>query len=142
MLSVEIAGIKMKNPVMPASGTFAYGEEISDFIDISKLGAVVTKGVTLKSRQGNPPPRMYETAAGMINFIGLQNPGIEAVIKEKIPFLRQFGVPIIVNIAGGTIEEYVEIAKYVDTLSFLNRIEGIVAGLEVNISCPNVKKAD
>ncbi len=132
-LSVEIAGIKMKNPVMPASGTFGYGEEYAKLIDVSKLGAVVTKGTTLNPRQGNEPPRICETSAGMINFIGLQNPGAEKVIQEKIPFLRQFGVPIIVNISGATIEEYEELARMFD------KIDG-VAGLEVNISCPNIKQ--
>ncbi len=132
-LSVNIAGIKMKNPVMPASGTFGYGEEMADFIDISKLGAVVTKGTTLQPRQGNEQPRICETRAGLINFIGLQNPGAEVVIRDKIPFLRQFGVPIIVNISGSTIEEYEELAK------MFNGVDG-VSGLEVNISCPNVKK--
>jgi len=132
-LSVNIAGIKMKNPIMPASGTFGYGEEFSDLIDISQLGAVVTKGTTLQSRQGNEQPRIYETRAGMINFIGLQNPGAEIVIREKIPFLRQFGVPIIVNISGVSIGEYLEVAKI-----FAGSLE--VAGLEINISCPNIKK--
>jgi dihydroorotate dehydrogenase (NAD+) catalytic subunit len=132
-LSVEIAGIRMRNPVMPASGCFGYGEEMTEFIDISKLGAVVTKGTTLLPREGNEQPRICETRAGMINFIGLQNPGAEAVIEEKIPFLWQFGVPIIVNIAGATEEDYVELARRFD------RVEG-VAGLEVNISCPNTKR--
>jgi len=135
-LSVDIAGISMKNPVMPASGTFGYGEEFSQLIDISKLGAVVTKGTTLKPRQGNPQPRIYETPCGMINCIGLQNPGIEKVIQEKIPFLRQFGVPIIVNIAGETIEEYVQIARKLDEVEGA----GMPDGIEINISCPNVKK--
>lgn len=132
-LSVNVAGIRMKNPIMPASGTFGYGEEMTDFIDISKLGAVVTKGTTLQPRQGNPPPRTYETTAGMINFIGLQNLGADAVIKEKIPFLRRFGVPIIVNIAGRTVDDYAQLAGKFDG------VQG-VAGLEVNVSCPNVKE--
>ena len=132
-LSVNIAGIRMRNPIMSASGCFGYGEEMAQFIDISKLGAVVTKGTTLQPRQGNEQPRICETRAGMINFIGLQNPGAEAVIREKIPFLQQFGVPIIVNISGSTIEEYEELAK------MFNEVPG-VAALEVNISCPNVKE--
>lgn len=132
-LSIEIAGIRMKNPVMPASGCFGYGEEMAEFIDISRLGAVVTKGITLLPREGNEQPRICETRAGMINFIGLQNPGAEVVIKEKIPFLWQFGVPIIVNIAGATERDYVELARR------FNGVEG-VAGLEVNISCPNTKR--
>ena len=131
-LSVNIAGIRLKNPVMPASGTFGYGEEMADFIDISRLGAVVTKGTTLLPRQGNDQPRICETRAGMINFIGLQNPGAAAVAKEKIPFLRKFGVPIIVNISGFSIEDYRRLA------SIFCAVEGVVA-LEVNISCPNVE---
>lgn len=132
-ISVEVAGIRMKNPVMPASGTFSFGEEFSRMIDISKLGAVVIKGTTLLPREGNPQPRSYETIAGMINFIGLQNPGAKRVIQEKIPFLRQFGVPIIVNIAGATVAEYEQLAHE------FNGVEG-VEGLEINISCPNTKR--
>lgn len=132
-LSVEIAGIRMKNPVMSASGCFGYGKEMAELVDISKLGAVVTKGTTLHPRQGNELPRICETAAGMINFIGLQNPGADVVIQEKIPFLLQFGVPVIVNIAGATEEDYVELARKFDG------VEG-VTGLEVNISCPNTKR--
>lgn len=133
-ISVEVAGIRMKNPVMPASGTFGYGEEYSQLVDISKLGAVVTKGTTLKPREGNPPPRICETDAGMINFIGLQNPGADTVIREKIPFLRQFGVPIIVNIAGATVREYEQLAEK------FNQVKDFIAGLEVNISCPNTER--
>ena len=132
-LSVQIAKIKMKNPIMPASGTFGYGEEISNFIDLSELGAAVTKGITFEPRKGNPPPRIVETDAGMINSIGLQNPGVEEVIKEKIPFLKGFGIPIIINICGATLEEYVRLTER------LNKVEGI-AGVEVNISCPNTQK--
>lgn len=132
-LSLEIAGIKMRNPIMPASGTFGYGEEYSQFFDISVLGAVVTKGTTLLPRDGNPPPRLIETKAGIINFIGLQNPGVDAVIERKIPFLRKYATVIIVNIAGHTISEYVKIAKR------LNFVEGVHA-LEINVSCPNVDK--
>ena len=132
-LSVKIDGIEMKNPIMPASGTFGYGEEMSRFIDLSKLGAVVTKGITFKPRKGNPPPRTVETDAGMINFIGLQNPGVDAVIQEKIPFLKQFKVPIIVNICGGTIKEYVRLTER------LNGVGGVSA-IEVNISCPNTQE--
>ncbi|MBU3934762.1 dihydroorotate dehydrogenase [Patescibacteria group bacterium] len=131
-LSVDIAGIKMQNPIMPASGTFGYGEEMEKFIDVSKLGAVVTKGTTLEPRHGNEQPRICETQAGIINFIGLQNPGVREVVESKIPFLRKFEVPIIVNISGGSVEEYVKIAV------ILRDVPG-VAGLEVNISCPNVK---
>ena len=134
-LSVKIAGIVMKNPIMPASGTFGFGEEFARLagFDISKLGAVATKGTTLLPREGNSQPRICETASGAINFIGLQNPGAEAVIEKKIPFLRQFGVPIIVNICGSTIEEYRRLVQR------FNGVEG-VAGLEINISCPNTSK--
>lgn len=132
-LSVDLAGIRMKNPIMPASGTFGYGEEASQFMDISKLGAVVMKTTTLKPRKGNPVPRICETAAGMINSIGLQNPGIDVVIREKIPFLLEFETPIITSIGGATMEEYVQLTEK------LNGVEG-VSGIEVNISCPNTEK--
>lgn len=131
-LSVNVAGMRMKNPIMPASGTFAYGEEMAEFFDLSRLGAVITKGTTLLPRQGNEPPRTCETTAGMINYIGLANPGAEAVIKEKIPFLLQFGVPIIVNICGATTEEYVKLVRR------FNGVVGVEA-LEINISCPNTQ---
>jgi dihydroorotate dehydrogenase (NAD+) catalytic subunit len=132
-LSVQLSGIRMKNPIMPASGTFGYGEEASRFMDISKLGAVVLKTTTLKPRQGNPNPRICETDAGMINSIGLQNPGIEAVIRDKIPLLLNLKAPIIASIGGATIKEYVRLAEK------LNRAEG-VSGIEVNISCPNTQR--
>jgi dihydroorotate dehydrogenase (NAD+) catalytic subunit len=132
-LSVQLSGIRMKNPIMPASGTFGYGEEASRFMDISKLGAVVLKTTTLKPRQGNPNPRICETDAGMINSIGLQNPGIEAVIRDKIPLLLNLKAPIIASIGGATIKEYVRLAEK------LNRAEGI-SGIEVNISCPNTQR--
>lgn len=135
-LSVNIAGIPMKNPVMPASGTFGYGEEFSKLINVSQLGAVITKGTTLKPRKGNPQPRSCETASGMINCIGLQNPGIEAVIQDKIPFLQRFGVPIIINIAGGTIEEYIQIAQKLEEAEGVNSPDMV----EINISCPNVQE--
>jgi dihydroorotate dehydrogenase (NAD+) catalytic subunit len=131
-LSVDIAGIKMKNPVMTASGTFGYGEEYADLIDLNKLGAIVVKGITLKPREGNPPPRIVETPSGMLNAIGLENPGVEAFVKEKLPFLGKFNTPLIVNIAGEKIEEYEELAKRLDD-------EEGIAGLELNISCPNIK---
>jgi dihydroorotate dehydrogenase (NAD+) catalytic subunit len=131
-LSVEIAGIRMKNPVMPASGTFGYDKRLSSF-DLSLLGAMVTKGTTLEPREGNDPPRICKTAAGMINFIGLENPGAKRFIQHMIPELRKFGVPIIVNICGAVTEEYEALARMFDN------VEGI-AGLEVNISCPNTKE--
>lgn len=129
-LSVSIGKIKLKNPVMTASGTFGYGEEYSEFIDINRLGAIVVKGLSLAPKEGNPPPRIVETPAGMLNAIGLQNIGIERFIKEKIPFLRQFDTPVIVNFFGDTIREYAEAAEK------LSSAEGI-HGLEMNISCPN-----
>ena len=135
-LKVEISGIKLKNPVMTASGTFGYGEEFSPFIDLDKLGAMVLKGITLKPKMGNPPPRIIETPSGMLNAIGLQNVGVEVLIKEKLPYLKKFNTPVIINISGDTIEEYVELARRLEEIS----VEMGVAGLEVNISCPNVKK--
>lgn len=129
-LSVSIGKIKLKNPVMTASGTFGYGEEYSEFIDLNRLGAIVVKGLSLTPKEGNPPPRIVETPAGMLNAIGLQNIGIERFIKEKIPFLRQFDTPVIVNFFGDTIREYAEAAER------LSSAEGI-HGLEMNISCPN-----
>jgi len=132
-LSVNIGDIELKNPIMPASGTFGYGEEYAQFIDLNKLGAIVTKGTTLKPRRGNPQPRLLEVEEGLINFIGLENPGVKNVIRDKIPFLRQFETPIIVNIAGETKDEFRELAEILDN------VKGI-SGLEINISCPNIKK--
>ncbi len=132
-LEVDIGGIKMKNPVTTASGTFGYGLEYSPFVDLSCLGAVVIKGTTLLPRLGNPVPRIAETPAGMLNSIGLENPGVEAVIANYLPRLYRSGVPVIVNIAGDTVEDYAGLAARLDGQ------EG-VAGLEVNISCPNVNK--
>jgi len=137
-LEVEIAGIKLKNPVMTASGTFGYGEEFSPFIDLDRLGAMVLKGITLKPKRGNPPPRIIETPSGMLNAIGLQNVGVEVLIKEKLPYLKKFNTPVIINISGDTIEEYIELARRLGEVSK----EMGVAGLEVNISCPNVKNGD
>jgi len=130
---MELAGIKLKNPVMVASGTFGWGKEYADYIDLNKLGAIVTKSITLKSREGNPPPRIVETPAGMLNSIGLQNEGLEHFLKEDLPFLAKFDTALIVNIAGESIDEYVELAKKLSK-------ESMVKGIEVNISCPNVKK--
>lgn len=132
-LAVEVAGIKLKNPVMVASGTFGYGEEYSPYIDLNRLGAIVTKGLSLKPKLGNPTPRIIETPSGMLNAIGLQNVGIDAFIKDKLPFVRQYDVPVIANFFGNTLEEYGEAAKK------LSDCDG-VHGLEVNISCPNVKE--
>lgn len=129
-LAVSIGSLKLKNPVMTASGTFGYGEEYSEFVDLNRLGAIVVKGLSLQRREGNPPPRIVETPSGMLNSVGLQNIGIEGFIKEKLPFLRRFNTPVIVNFFGDTIDEYVEAARS------LSSVEGI-HGLEMNISCPN-----
>jgi len=135
-LEVEVGGIRMKNPVITASGTFGYGEEFSPFIDLDKLGAMVLKGITLKPKMGNPPPRVIETPSGMLNAIGLQNVGVEMLIKEKLPYLQKFNTPVIINISGDTIEEYIELTRRLgEVLEEMG-----IAGLEVNISCPNVKK--
>lgn len=131
-LSVNLAGIKMKNPVMPASGTFGSGREFSEFIDLNCLGALVAKTVTLRPRYGNMPPRLYETCSGMLNSIGLQNEGIEHFIEHELPYMRQFDTPVIINIAGNTLEEYAQLCREV------RGIEGI-SGIELNISCPNIK---
>jgi len=135
-LKVEIAGIKLKNPVMTASGTFGYGQEYAPFVDLNRLGAMILKGITLKPKMGNPPPRIIETPSGMLNAIGLQNVGVEMLIREKLPYLQKFNTPVIINISGDTLEEYVELAG---RLGEVSKEKG-VAGLEVNISCPNVKK--
>lgn len=129
-LSVNIGGLRLKNPVMTASGTFGYGEEYSEFIDLNRLGAVVVKGLSLHPKEGNPPPRIIETPAGMLNAIGLQNIGIERFITEKIPFLKQFNTSVIVNFFGDSVGEYMEAAER------LSSVDGIHA-LEMNISCPN-----
>ena len=129
-LSIEIGKLKLRNPVMTASGTFGYGEEYSEFMDLNRLGAVVVKGLSLLPKEGNPPPRIVETAGGMLNAIGLQNIGIERFIQEKLPFLKQFNTPVIVNFFGDSVEEYAKAAER------LSASEGI-HGLEMNISCPN-----
>ncbi len=132
-LAVSIGGLNLRNPVMPASGTFGYGEEYAPFADLNRLGAVVTKGISLRPRAGNPPPRIMETPAGMLNAVGLQNVGVKAFISEKLPYLKKFDVPVIVNIFGEAVDEYAAVAEA------LSRAGGVHA-LEVNISCPNVKK--
>ncbi len=129
-LSVNIGKLGLKNPVMTASGTFGYGEEYSEFVDLADLGAIVVKGLSLLPREGNPPPRIVETPAGMLNAIGLQNIGVESFIEEKLPFLRQFNVPVIANFFGDSVDEYVGAAER------LSDVQGI-DGLEMNISCPN-----
>lgn len=129
--SVNLAGIKMKNPVTVASGTFGYGREFEEFIDLNKLGGICTKGTSLKPRAGNKPPRVYETPAGMLNAIGLQNPGVTYFMENDLPYLKKFDTAIIVNACGSTIDEYVELAKVLNTLD--------IDGVELNLSCPNVK---
>lgn len=132
-ISTDLGGIKLNNPVCAASGTFGYGREYEPYVDISKIGAVIVKGTTLEPRAGNPPPRIIETASGMLNAIGLENPGINEFLNTHLPYLRENNVTVIANIAGNTIEEYAAIAEM---------IEGNpgVAGIELNISCPNVKQ--
>jgi len=131
-LSVNVAGIALRNPVMTASGTFGYGTEFAPYVDLRSLGAFVTKGLSLKPRAGNPTPRVVETPAGMLNAIGLQNVGLEAFVAEKVPLLRDVDTPCIANFFGNTVEEYAEMARRLDAIPE-------VAGLEMNISCPNVK---
>ena len=132
-LAVRLGPLELKNPVMSASGTFGYGPEIEKFFDPGILGAIVGKSITRLPRDGNPPPRMAETPAGMINSIGLQNPGADRFLAETLPIMRRYGAPVIVNIAGATADEYVELAR---------RFDGVpgVAALELNLSCPNVKE--
>ncbi|MGQ9674790.1 MAG: dihydroorotate dehydrogenase [Chloroflexota bacterium] len=125
-------GLRLKNPVMTASGTFGFGNEYAKLLEVAKLGAIVTKGVTLRPRRGNAQPRLVETPAGMLNSIGLQNPGAEAVIAQKASMWARLDLPVIVNIAGETVEEYAELAEMFDSVAG-------VAALEVNVSCPNVK---
>ena len=136
-LSVQLApkhqtGLLLANPVMTASGTFGYGTEYSHLFDIQRLGAIVCKGTTLEPKEGNPQPRLVETASGLLNSIGLQNIGVKALIKEKAPLWAHWRVPVIVNIAGETIDEYVQLASQLDGVAGISAIE-------VNISCPNVK---
>ena len=131
-LKVKIGKIELQNPVMPAAGTFGYGEEYASLIDLNRLGAIVTKGISLEPQEGNLPPRIWETPGGMLNSIGLHNVGIEAFIQQKLPFLRRFKVPVIVNFFGYTVEEYIDAARQ------LSALEGIAA-LEANLSCPNIK---
>ena len=136
-LSVQLApkhksGLLLSNPVMTASGTFGYGMEYSHVFDIQKLGAIVCKGTTLDPREGNPQPRLFETASGLLNSIGLQNIGVKALIREKAPTWASWQVPVIVNIAGDTVDDYAQLAGKLDGVAG-------ISGIEVNISCPNVK---
>lgn len=132
-LSVQLGPLRLKNPVMAASGTFGYGREYADFVDLRRLGAVVVKGISLRPRPGNPPPRLVETPAGLINAIGLENVGVDTFLDHKLPYLRDLPVPVVVNIFGNLVEEYAELAA---------RLDGVpgISALEINISCPNVKK--
>jgi len=133
LFSDRTPGLVLRNPVMPASGTFGYGTEYADLIDIGRLGAIVTKGITAIPWEGNPQPRLWETASGVLNSIGLENIGVEAAIAEKAPLWASWQAPVIVNIAGHTMDEYARVA---------GRLDGVpgVAALEVNISCPNVSE--
>jgi dihydroorotate dehydrogenase (NAD+) catalytic subunit len=131
-LSVDIGRLKLKNPVMVASGTFGYGREFEDFMALNRLGAVIPKGISLNPMPGNPPPRIFETNGGMINSIGLQNPGLRVFIKEKLPYLKELKTDLIINFFGNTQKEYVRLAGALDGVA------GISA-LEMNVSCPNVK---
>jgi dihydroorotate dehydrogenase (NAD+) catalytic subunit len=131
-MRVDIGGISLKTPVMTASGTFGYGREFAQLMDLNRLGAIVVKGLSLDGSPGNPPPRIAETPCGMLNAIGLENVGLETFVRKKLPFLRTLDTPTIVNIYGTSVDAYGELAARLDT------VDGI-AGLEVNISCPNVK---
>ena len=132
-LTVDIGGIELKNPVMTASGTFGYGPEFADYLDLNSLGGIITKGLSLKPRAGNPTPRIVETCGGMLNAIGLQNVGIDEFIGKKVPFYRIVDTKVVANFFGTTVEEYAELAGRLDAIPE-------VAGVEVNISCPNVKQ--
>ena len=132
-MEVSLGKLKLRNPVMTASGTFGYGEEYAPFVDLNRLGALIVKGISLEPRAGNPPPRIMETEGGMLNAIGLENVGVSAFIRDKLPFLRDYNVPVIVNIFGESLDEYRRVAE------ILGRTKGVHA-LEVNISCPNVEK--
>lgn len=130
--SVTLAGVELKNPVMTASGTFGSGAEYSEFYDLGKLGAVVTKGVANVPWPGNPTPRIAETASGMLNAIGLQNPGLDVILTRDIPYLKKYDTKIVVNVCGKTVEDYCEVVERLRTEP--------VDLLEINVSCPNVKE--
>ncbi len=134
MLDLKIGNIKFKSPLMVASGTFGYGNEVDDIVDIDKLGAIITKSVTRLPREGNKPPRIAEVEAGMLNSIGLANLGVEEYVKTKIPYLNQLKTNLIINIAGSAFEDYIE------TMEILESSDGNQVGYEINISCPNVKE--
>ncbi|GKW44936.1 dihydroorotate dehydrogenase [Planococcus sp. NCCP-2050] len=132
-LAIKLPGLELKNPIMPASGCFGFGKEYAQLYDLSQLGAIMIKATTVETRLGNPTPRVAETASGMLNAIGLQNPGLEGVVGSELPWLEQFNVPIIANVAGTTTEDYVEVAKEISKAPNVH-------ALEINISCPNVKQ--
>ncbi|WP_050614714.1 dihydroorotate dehydrogenase [Bacillus testis] len=132
-LNVELPGLSLKNPIMPASGCFGFGKEFAELYDLNQLGSMMIKATTVHPRFGNPTPRVAETHAGMLNAIGLQNPGLQHVMEHELPWLERYDLPIIANVAGSTVEEYVEVAKHISTANN-------VAALELNISCPNVKE--
>lgn len=131
-LAVKLPGLDLKNPVMPASGCFGFGEEYSKFYNLNQLGAIIIKATTPQARYGNETPRVCETPSGMLNAIGLQNPGLEIVLQEKLPFLEQFTTPIIANVAGACVEDYTKVCEGIGQ-------SDIVKAIELNISCPNVK---
>jgi len=131
-LKTDIGGIELENPVMTASGTFGYAVEFEELVDLNRLGGIIVKGLSLKPSMGNKPPRIVETSCGMLNAIGLENVGIEAFVKEKLPFLKKLSTPVFTNIYGKSISDYALLAARIDELNE-------IAGIEVNISCPNVK---
>lgn len=131
-LNIDLPGLSLKNPIMPASGCFGFGKEYSQFYDLSQLGSIMIKATTAEARFGNPTPRVAETPAGMLNAIGLQNPGLQSVLENELPWLEQYDVPIIANVAGSQVEDYVEVAEAISKAPN-------VKALELNISCPNVK---
>ncbi|AJO58175.1 dihydroorotate dehydrogenase [Bacillus subtilis] len=132
MLEVKLPGLDLKNPIIPASGCFGFGKEFSRFYDLSCLGAIMIKATTKEPRFGNPTPRVAETGAGMLNAIGLQNPGLDSVLHNELPWLEQFDTPIIANVAGSQVEDYVEVSEHISKAPNVH-------ALELNISCPNVK---
>ncbi len=134
MFHFSLKNIQFKSPILAASGTFGYGDEVADLIDVNQLGGIVTKSVTLHPREGNPPPRIAETPSGMLNSIGLANVGVDTFIREKLPLLTSLKIPVFVNIAGSTEREYLETLEKLEVSAFA------FAGYEINISCPNVKK--
>lgn len=132
-MAIRIGGLRMKNPVTVASGTFGYGPEYSGLLDLNKLGAITVKGISPQPVKGNPTPRIAEVPCGMLNAIGLQNPGVEKFCEEYIPFLQEYELPVIVNIWGRTVEDYLQVAERLEH-------EPVVEALEINVSCPNIKE--